>query len=123
MPTVPVSHQRSWRLSSKSTLSLGTVFSISSDWFPPQLTAALAAIAEAAHQCQEPHYERIALISLSAAIISKWPNTLSYAMDIDHTRPHRRVQRFTLEHVLKTYLSRLDRSLACLGALYNVYHA
>ncbi|MBI3798643.1 MAG: 50S ribosomal protein L11 methyltransferase [Deltaproteobacteria bacterium] len=90
-------------------------------WFPPQLTAALAAIAEAAHQCPEPHYERVALISLSAAIIAKWPNTLSYAMDIDHTRPHRRVQRFTLDQVLKTYLSRLDRSLACLGALYEVY--
>jgi hypothetical protein len=90
-------------------------------WFPPQLTAALATIAEAAHQCQEPHYERVALISLSAAIISKWPNTLSYAMDVDHTRPHRRVRRFTLDHILKTYLSRLDRTLACLGALYNVY--
>ncbi|HEV8713185.1 MAG TPA: DNA methyltransferase [Candidatus Binatia bacterium] len=90
-------------------------------WFPPQLTAALAAIAEAAHQCQEAHYERVALISLSAAIISKWPNTLSYAMDIDHTRPHHRVQRFTLDRILKTYLSRLDRTLACLSALYNVY--
>jgi SAM-dependent methyltransferase len=90
-------------------------------WFPPQLTAALATIAEAAHQCQDPHYERVALVSLSAAIIAKWPNTLSYAMDIDHTRPHRRIQRFTLESVFKTYLRRLDRSLACLGALYNVY--
>jgi hypothetical protein len=90
-------------------------------WFPPQLTAALAAIAEVAHQCQEPHYERVALLSLSASIISKWPNTLSYAMDVDHTRPHRRVQRFSLDRVLKTYLNRLDRSLACLGRLHDVY--
>lgn len=90
-------------------------------WFPPQLTAALATIAEVAHQCQEPHYERVALISLSAAIIAKWPKTLSYAMDIDHTRPHRRLQRFTLDRVLTTYLGRLDRCLACLGTLYEVY--
>jgi hypothetical protein len=90
-------------------------------WFPPQLTAALAAIAETARQYQDPHYERVALVSLSASIISKWPNTLSYAMDIDHTRPHRRMQKFTLDRILKTYLGRLDRSLLCLGMLYEVY--
>ncbi len=122
---------RAWKLSSPprpgTVWSLGALelriphFPELNYWFPPQLTAALATIAEAAHQCQDPHYERVALISLSAAIISKWPNTLSYAMDIDHTRPHRRVQRFTLDRVLKTYLNRLDRSLTCLSALYNVY--
>jgi DNA modification methylase len=90
-------------------------------WFPPQVIVALAAIAEAAHRCQEPHFERVALISLSASIIAKWPHTLSYAMDIDHTRPHRRVQRFTLDRVLTSYLKRLDRTLACLGMLYEVY--
>jgi len=90
-------------------------------WFPPQLIVALATIAEVARQCHDRHYERVALISLSAAIIAKWPNTLSYAMDVDHTRPHRRVQRFTLNRILQTYLSRLDRSLTCLGTLYNVY--
>ena len=90
-------------------------------WFPPQLTAALATIAEVARQCHDPHYERVALLSLSAAILAKWPNTLSYAMDVDHTRPHRRVQRFPLNRILQTYLSRLDRSLTCLGTLYNVY--
>jgi SAM-dependent methyltransferase len=90
-------------------------------WFPPQVIAALAVIAEAARRCREPHFERVALISLSASIIAKWPNTLSYAMDIDHTRPHRRVQRLTLDHVLTTYLKRLDRTLACLGMLHQVY--
>jgi hypothetical protein len=91
-------------------------------WFPPQVIAALAAVAEAAHRCQDPHFERVALISLSASIIAKWPHTLSYAMDIDHTRPHRRVQRFTLDRILTTYLRRLDRSIMCLGMLYEVYH-
>lgn len=90
-------------------------------WFPPQTIATLAAIAEAAHLCQEPHFERVALISLSASIIAKWPNTLSYAMDIDHTRPHRRVQQLTFDRVLTTYLKRLDRTLACLSRLHQVY--
>jgi DNA methylase len=90
-------------------------------WFPPQVIIALAAVAEVAHRRQEPHFERAALISLSASIIAKWPHTLSYAMDIDHTRPHRRVQRFTLDRVLTSYLKRLDRTLACLGMLHEVY--
>jgi DNA modification methylase len=90
-------------------------------WFSPQLVVALATIAEVARQCHEPHYERVALVSLSASIIAKWPNTLSFAMDVDHTRPHRREQHFTLAQVLKTYLARLDRSVACLGALHEIY--
>jgi DNA modification methylase len=90
-------------------------------WFPPQLIAGLSAIAEAAHRCRELHCERVALVSLSASIIAKWPHTLSYAMDVDHTRPHRRVQRFTLNRVLTTYLGRLDRSISCLSSLYDVY--
>jgi hypothetical protein len=38
-------------------------------WFPPQVIAALGAIATAAHECQDVHLERVALISLSASII------------------------------------------------------
>jgi SAM-dependent methyltransferase len=90
-------------------------------WFPPQLTAALAAIAQAAHDCGDDHLEHVALIALSASIIAKWPNTLSYAMDVDHTRPHRRIQRFTLDRVLSAYLGRLDRCVACLGELHRIY--
>src|SRR5207249_7650257 len=90
-------------------------------WFPPQLTVALAAIAEAARRCRVSDYERTALISLSASIISKWPATLSYAKDIDHTRPHREVQRFILDRVLQAYVGRLDRTISCLGALHEAY--
>src|SRR5207245_3182865 len=90
-------------------------------WFPPQLTAALAAIANAAHQCADSHLEHVALISLSASIIAKWPNTLSYAMDVDPPRPHRRMQRFNLDGVLAVYLGRLDRCIACLGELHRIY--
>ena len=85
--------RHSWRRGIR--LEPGTTWTISSGelriprfpelnfWFPPQLTAALAGIAETTHRCRNPHYERLALISLSASIISKWPNTLSYAKDID----------------------------------------
>jgi DNA modification methylase len=90
-------------------------------WFPPQLSAALAGIAQAAHECRNEHYEQVALVSLSASIISKWPNTLSYAMDIDHTRPHRQIQKFHLGRVLETYLTRFDRTIGCLGSLHEAY--
>jgi DNA modification methylase len=90
-------------------------------WFPPQLSAALAAIAKAAHECNDTHLEHVALIGLSASIIAKWPNTLSYAMDVDHTRPHRRIQRFQLDKVLSVYLGRLDRCIDKLGELHRIY--
>lgn len=90
-------------------------------WFPPQLSAALAGIAKAAHECRNKHFEKVALIGLSASIIAKWPNTLSYAMDIDHTRPHRRLQRFQLSRILKLYLGRLDHTIRCLGELHLAY--
>ena len=90
-------------------------------WFPPQLITALAVIAETAHECDDAHLEQVALISLSASIIAKWPKTLSYAMDIDHTRPHRRIQKFTLDRILSDYLRRLDRSIHCLGGLEKIY--
>jgi hypothetical protein len=35
-------------------------------WFPPQLSVALATIAQAAHETVDPHFAQVALISLSA---------------------------------------------------------
>jgi len=117
----------------RSTVPLGAVWPVGSlklpipslielpYWFPPRLTAALAAIANAAHECNDTHLEHVALIGLSASIIAKWPNTLSYAMDVDHTRPHRRIQRFQLDKVLSVYLGRLDRCIANLGELHRIY--
>jgi DNA modification methylase len=90
-------------------------------WFPPQVTAALAAISNLAHQSGSEHFEKVILASLSACVIAKWPNTLSYAMDIDHTRPHRRIQKISMKRVKKTFLSRLDRTLECLGHLWEIY--
>ena len=90
-------------------------------WFPPQLVALLAAIAAEAHRSTDDHMEQVALVSLSAAIIAKWPNTLSYAMDVDHTRPHRVVQRFTVARVLDMYYRRLDRTINSLTLLRQLY--
>jgi hypothetical protein len=90
-------------------------------WFPPQVIAALATVAQVAHEQHNSHFEKVALVSLSASIVSKWPTTLSYAMDIDHTRPHRRIQKFTLDRVLSTYLGRLDRTVSCLSELHRIY--
>ena len=90
-------------------------------WFPPQLVALHAAIAAEAHRSIDDHMEQVALLSLSAAIISKWPNTLSYAMDVDHTRPHRVVQRFIPARVLETYRRRLDRTINSLLLLRGAY--
>jgi len=90
-------------------------------WYPPRVIALLAAIADAAHRSSEDHMQQVALVSLSAAIIAKWPGTLSYAMDVDHTRPHRVVQTFSVNKVLATYRRRLDRTIASLVALRKLY--
>jgi hypothetical protein len=99
------------------------VFAELNYWFPPQVVAALSAIAAEARRCDDPHLQQVALIALSSCIISKWPTTLSYAMDIDHTRPHRRLQRIPLNRVLGTYLRRLERTVWCLGQLHQIYAA
>src|SRR5438034_2120978 len=90
-------------------------------WFPPQVVAFLAAVSDVSHRCRSSHYEQVALISLSAAIVAKWPNTLSYAMDIDHTRPHWRVRYFHGDEALKGYLKRLDKTIECLNGLHLAY--
>lgn len=90
-------------------------------WFPPRLIALLAAVAAEAHRSASDHMQQVALVSLSAAIIAKWPNTLSYAMDVDHTRPHRVVQTFPVSRVFETYLRRLDRTINSLSLLRRLY--
>jgi hypothetical protein len=91
-------------------------------WFPPRLIALLAALAAEARRSTSKHMEQVALVSLSASIIAKWPNTLSYAMDVDHTRPHRVVQSFSVGRVLETYRRRLDRTISKLVTLRGLYH-
>ena len=58
-------------------------------WFAPSHMATLAVIRETAAAESDPTVRRAFEVAISSAIIRKWPNTLSYAMDIDHSRPHR----------------------------------
>jgi DNA modification methylase len=92
-------------------------------WFPPQLVALLATISAQAHKAKTDHMQQVALVSLSASIIAKWPNTLSYAMDVDHTRPHRVIQRFNPDRVLEAYKRRLARTIASLSLLRRLYQS
>ena len=61
-------------------------------WFHPSHMATLSTIKEFVTYERDPLVRQLFEIALSACIIRKWPNTLSYAMDIDHSRPHRPVQ-------------------------------
>jgi hypothetical protein len=83
--------------------------------------AALSAISRLAHEMPDQHLRDVAMIALSASIIAKWPATLSYAMDVDHTRPHRRLQRISLDRILDVYTKRLNRVTGCLGQLHEIY--
>lgn len=58
-------------------------------WFAPSHMATLAVIRETALSEPDPVVRRAFEVAISSVIIRKWPNTLSYAMDIDHSRPHR----------------------------------
>ncbi|MYE71130.1 MAG: site-specific DNA-methyltransferase [Dehalococcoidia bacterium] len=58
-------------------------------WFDSTHMATLAVARRLVEQEPNPLIQQIFEVTLSSAIIRKWPNTLSYAMDIDHSRPHR----------------------------------
>ena len=58
-------------------------------WFAPIQRAVLALVVEIAKSIEERRYRAIVELAISASIIRKWPNTISLAMDIDHSRPHR----------------------------------
>ena len=64
-------------------------------WFAPVQRAVLAVLVAIAASILNPNHQRIVQLAISSSIIRKWPNTLSQAMDIDHSRPHR-VLRATL---------------------------
>ena len=78
-----------------STFELGSsVFQVPNEpaiayWFDPSHMATLSVVRQMV-ACEEDPLVRQALeVAISSSIIRKWPNTLSYARDIDHTRPHR----------------------------------
>ena len=58
-------------------------------WFDPSHMATLSIIREAVACERNPLIRQAFEVAISSCIIRKWPNTLSYARDIDHSRPHR----------------------------------
>ena len=58
-------------------------------WFDPSHMATLSIICEVVSRESDPLVKQAFEVAISSSIIRKWPNTLSNAMDIDHSRPHR----------------------------------
>ena len=58
-------------------------------WFDSSHMATLSIIREAVAGESNPLVRQAFEVAVSSSIIRKWPNTLSLAMDIDHSRPHR----------------------------------
>ena len=58
-------------------------------WFDPSHMATLSIVCEAVASEGDPLVRQAFEVAISSSIIRKWPNTLSFAMDIDHSRPHR----------------------------------
>lgn len=57
-------------------------------WFDPLQRVLLALLVQVARSCANPTHREILQLAISSAIIRKWPNTISQARDIDHSRPH-----------------------------------
>ena len=85
-------------------------------WFTPTQRATLAALTALCKSLRGPR-RQILRVAISSAIVRKWPSTLSRAMDIDHSRPHRGTpvhrslsQQFTLfRRILNEVISGLIR--------------
>ena len=58
-------------------------------WFDPSHMATLSAICGVVACERDPLIRQAFEVAISSSIVRKWPNTLSYAMDIDHSRPHK----------------------------------
>lgn len=58
-------------------------------WFAPVQRSILAILVEFVKSFKDPRHADLLRLTISSTIIRKWPNTLSLAKDIDHSRPHR----------------------------------
>lgn len=58
-------------------------------WFSSKQKAVLASLVAYAKTIKGTRKRDIVSCAISSSIIRKWPNTISLAMDIDHSRPHK----------------------------------
>jgi len=73
-------------------------------WFSASQRAILAGLTAFAQDIRDHRKRSIMRVAISSAIVRKWPNTLSRAMDIDHSRPHRgNPERTTIAQQFKLF--------------------
>lgn len=58
-------------------------------WFAPVHQVTLASLVALADRFDAPKQRDILHLAISSSIVRKWPNTISHARDVDHSRPHR----------------------------------
>ena len=89
-------------------------------WFAPVQRALLALLVEVSRSIPDQRYRAIVELAISASIIHKWPNTISLAMDIDHSRPHKvHRENITVESQAKIFrkiLGNIIRDLRAINA-------
>ena len=101
-------------------------------WFAPSHMATLSVLTGTIVSEPDPNVRRAFEVAVSSSIIRKWPNTLSYAMDIDHSRPHRprklRAQEIEEQFALfdrvlgkvRAAVLEIQSSLACVASSANI---
>jgi DNA modification methylase len=62
-------------------------------WFAPVQIVLLTMLTKMAKDAPNSTYASIVRLALSSAIVRKWPNTMSLARDIDHSRPHKTIRK------------------------------
>ena len=90
-------------------------------WFSPNQRAVLATLKAYSDRVPSKRQRQILRLAISSAIVRKWPSTLSRAMDIDHSRPHRShpVHR-TVRQQFKLFRRVLTEVVQCLKGMVPV---
>lgn len=58
-------------------------------WFTPKQSLVLASLTGYLNNLKSFRKKELLALTISSSVIRKWPNTISMAMDIDHSRPHK----------------------------------
>lgn len=87
-------------------------------WFAPTQRAVLALLVEMSKSVPDPRHQALIQLAISSSIIRKWPNTISLARDIDHSRPHQVMRDdITVASQIQIFKKTIKVILARLGAI------
>ena len=82
-------------------------------WFAPIQRVVLSLLISYVGTLKDQRLRDIVSVAVSAAIVRKWPNTISLARDIDHSRPHRTEHPdLSLKSQLSIFRSSFERVIA-----------